>query len=106
MILYIFLTILLVWLVLMGAYWLHGRKGVGHDGGRPAHITVREWKDRVMGENTGVTEVLIRDGWIRTENKPDSITIPVIRNTCRGCGKPMDDGSDTCSDCYGDPNHP
>ena len=29
MILCIFLTVFLAWLVLMGAYWLHGRKGVG-----------------------------------------------------------------------------
>jgi len=29
MILWILLTVLLAWLVLMGAYWFHGRKGVG-----------------------------------------------------------------------------
>lgn len=28
-----------------------------------------------------------------------------VGNTCRSCGKPMLAGSDTCSDCYGDPNH-
>jgi len=119
MILWILLAIVLLWLVLWGAYLAHGRKGVGETFpcGHPRKVCGVEapvcpiCKPYLRG-NPAVLGRPLFDGkidgvlYLTPEQMKEIRQSGKWQMVCRSCGKPMGAGGDTCSDCYGDPHHP
>ena len=111
MILWIFLTILAAWLVLMGVYWFHGRKGIGIDGNHPASKGF--FIDSLRRSlNFDISQPNYMEQFISSceEDENGAKIVPSssrkgVGSVCRSCGKVIGFGEDTCSDCYGDPHH-